>query len=155
MFDSVAKELDPNFEVRKDRIISECRAQLSKAIDPEDYASVLQEGAENAINFGNQAVNSPITPRILVWDLITIAYSDGVLDKKENQLLKYVVRKLNIENEVFMEMKSSYLALMDLENESTWIKTTNRPYMTIEAIVNELADRKAVILDSIKELIAN
>lgn len=43
--------------------------------------------------------------------------------------------------------------LIDMERELSWIKTTNRPYLAIEAVVNELADRKAVILESIVNLI--
>ncbi len=51
-------------------------------------------------------------------------------------------------------MESSMLTLMDIERELAWIKTTNRPYLTIEAMVNELADRKNVISESILDLIA-
>ena len=51
-------------------------------------------------------------------------------------------------------MESSILTLMDLERELNWIKTTNRPYLTIENMVNELADRKNVIFESVKDLIA-
>ena len=53
-----------------------------------------------------------------------------------------------------MEMESSILTLMDIEKELAWIKTTNKPYLTIEAMVNELADRKSVIFESVKDLIA-
>lgn len=51
-------------------------------------------------------------------------------------------------------MESSLLTLMDIEKELTWIKTTNRPYLVIEAMVNELADRKNVIFESVKDLIS-
>ena len=51
-------------------------------------------------------------------------------------------------------MESSILTLMDIERELTWIKTTNRPYLTIESMVNELSDRKNVISESILDLIA-
>ena len=43
--------------------------------------------------------------------------------------------------------------MMDIEKELTWIKTTDRPYLTIEARVNELTKRKTVIFDSVKDLI--
>ena len=51
-------------------------------------------------------------------------------------------------------MESSIQTLMDLEKEQQWIKTTERPYLTIEAMVNEVEDRKHVIFDSVKALIA-
>ena len=91
---------------------------------------------------------------MLVWDLLTIAYSDESYDESERRLLKYIVRKLSIDKSVFLEMESSILTLMDLERELNWIKTTDRPYLTIENMVNELADRKNVIFESVKDLIA-
>ena len=68
--------------------------------------------------------------------------------------MKYIVHKFNIDKTVFLEMESSFLTLMDLENELNWIKTTDRPYLTIESIVNEISDRKTAILEGLKDLIA-
>lgn len=153
-FDEIGRELDPDFDSNKAEIIRECKAQMDKQIDSEDQYAVLQDGVEDAITIGAITRGSVITPKILVWDLLTIAYSDGKYDEKERQLLKYIVRKLNINKDVFLEMESSFLTLMDLENELAWIKTTDRPYLTIEQMVNEIADRKTAILDSLKDLIA-
>ena len=68
--------------------------------------------------------------------------------------MKYIVRKTNIDKAVFLEMESSILTLMDIEKELAWIKTTNKPYLTIEAMVNELMDRRNVIFESVKDLIS-
>ena len=89
----------------------------------------------------------------MVWDLLTIAYSDESYDETERKLLKYIVRKLQIDKAVFLEMESSILTILDIEKEIAWIKTTDRPYLTIEARVNELTKRQAVIFDSVKDLI--
>ena len=153
-FDEIGKALDPNFDENKAQVIAECQAQMGKVIDPEDQYEALQDGVEEAILAGANAKDSVITPKMLVWDLLTIAYSDGKYDDNERRLLKYIVRKLNIDKAVFLEMESSFLTLVDLESEMTWIKTTNRPYLTIEAMVNEISDRKTAIFDSIKDLIA-
>lgn len=153
-FDEIGKELDPDFQHNKDAIVRECQAQTGKLIDPEDYYAVLQEGVEDAIAVGVITKGAVIAPKILVWDLLTVAYSDGNYDENERKLLKYVVRKLDISKDVFLEMESSYLALVDLENELTWIKRTDRPYLTIEKMVNEINDRKTVIMESVRNLIA-
>ena len=60
---------------------------------------------------------------------------------------------MGIEKAEFLELESSILTLLSIEKEIAWIKTTDRPYLTIEGMLNELADRKNVILDSVKELI--
>ena len=54
----------------------------------------------------------------------------------------------------FLEMESSILTVMDIERELTWIKTTDRPYLKIESVVSELAQRKKVIFDNVKDMIA-
>ena len=83
-----------------------------------------------------------------------MAYSDDSYGEEEQRLIKYIARKTNIDRAVMLEMESSIRTILAIENELHWIKTTNRPYLTIEAMVNELEDRKAVIFDSIKELIS-
>ena len=153
-FDAIGKELDPKYPEIKEQIISECQHQIQKQIDPEDYFAVLQDGIEEAVSEGENIPEAVITSKVLVWDLLTIAYSDGKYHEKERQMLKYIVRKLDLDKTVFLEMESSFQALMDLENELQWIKTTDRPYLTIETIVNEIADRKTVIFDSVKDLIS-
>lgn len=153
-FDSIGKELDPGFAQNKDQIVKECQAQLDKVIEAEDFYDVLQDGVEDALLMSRQTADSFITPKLLVWDLLTVAYSDESYDESERKLIKYIVRKTNIDKAVFLEMESSLLTLMDIEKELTWIKTTNRPYLVIEAMVNELADRKNIIFGSVKDLIS-
>lgn len=153
-FDSVGSELSPDFAEIKKQIVAECKVQMEKVIDPEDYYDVLQDGVELALAESVRTEDSFITPKLLVWDLLTIAYSDESYDDAERKLLKYVVRKLNIDKAVFLEMENSILTLMDLEKELNWIKTTDRPYLVIENMVNEIADRKNVIFESVKDLIA-
>lgn len=55
---------------------------------------------------------------------------------------------------MILELENSIVTLLDLEKELQWIKTTDRPYLTIEAMVNEITDRKKVNSESVKDLIA-
>lgn len=153
-FDQIGQEISPEFEKIRADVIAECQQQLDKVIDSADYYDVLQDGVEDAILSSAKTADSFITPKLLVWDLLTLSYSDEQYDETERRLLKYIVRKLDIDKAVFLEMESSIQTLMDLEKEQQWIKTTERPYLTIEAMVNEIEDRKHVIFDSVKALIA-
>ena len=153
-FNLIANEIDPNFADNREKIILECKAQLDKVVDPEDYYDVLREGVEDALLSSRTTADTFITPKLLVWDLLTLAYSDEHYDETERKLIKYIVRKTNIDKTIFLEMESSIMTLMDIENELAWIKTTNKPYLTIEAMVNELIDRRNVIFESVKDLIA-
>ena len=153
-FDAIGKDLDPDFAKNRELIISECQTQMDKVIEQEDFYDVIRDGVENALLLSRQTEDSFITPKLLVWNLLTVAYSDENYDDAERRLIKYLVRKTNIDNAVFLEMESSILTLMDIEKELAWIKTTSKPYLVIEAMVNELADRKNVIFESVKDLIA-
>lgn len=152
-FDAIGRELDPRFAEHREEIIRECRSQMDKVLDPEDYYDVLQDGVEDALIGSRNAEGAVITPKHLIWDLLTVAYSDEEYDEVERKLIKYILRKTNVDKTVFLEMESSLRTVMDIEKELAWIKTTDRPYLTIEAMVNELADRKSVILESIRDLI--
>ncbi len=153
-FAEICVALDPKFSEHKDELIRECKKVLDKALEPEDYYDTLRDGIEEAILSSNPGENAFITPKLLLWDLLTIAYSDNKYHDDERKLMKFIVRKLDVDKSVFLEMESSIETLMDLEDELTWIKTTDRPYLTIEAMVNEIADRKNVIFSSVKDLIA-
>lgn len=152
-FDAIGAELDPDFADDKASIINCCRTQLDKVINPEDYYDALQGGVEEAIAGIRETSESIITPKLLVWNLLTVAYSDESYDETEQKLIKYIVQRLDIDKAVFLEMESSMLTMLDIEKEIAWIKTTNRPYLTIEARVNELEKRKNVVFDSVKDLI--
>lgn len=152
-FDAIGAELYPDFADNKSSIIKDCQAQLEKVIDPKNYYNVLQDGVEAAIRSSNETADTFITPKLLVWNLLTIAYSDENYNEVERKLLKYIVCKLQIDKTVFLEMESSMLTILDIEKEITWIKTTDRPYLTVEARINELTKRQTVIFDSVKDLI--
>lgn len=154
-FDSIGAELDPLFADNKELIVGECKAQLEKLIDDGDYYDVIQDGIEDAIltSLDPNTYGSVISTKLLVWDLLTIAYSDEQYNETERKLIKYIVRKFNIDKAVFLEMESSILTLLDIEKELNWIKTTDRPYLEIEKVVNELNERKGIIFESVKALI--
>lgn len=152
-FDAIGKGLDPDFCNFKEQIIQECKAALDKIIDPDDYYDALQDAAENTLRAVHNPEEPVISPKHLVWDLLSVAYSDGQYNDAERRFLKYIVRKLDIDKAVFLEMESSMLTIMDIERELTWVKTTNRPYLVIEAMVNELLVREKVVSESIVSLI--
>ena len=69
-------------------------------------------------------------------------------------MIQAIVEELQIDKAVFLELESSLLTMLDLEKELSWIKTTDRPYLVIEAMVNEIADRKDAVMQGVKSLIS-
>lgn len=159
-FDMIAKELDSTFDRYRLALIAFCKNQINKVIDDDEYYDVIQEGVSIAID--NSGMNddmysvwdSTVGNKAIVWDLLTIAFSDGRYSPEERKLIKYVTRRLNLDKAIFLEMENSIKALTALEREEKWLRTTNKPYGEIEKQINELQDRKNIINNSVKELIA-
>ncbi len=152
-FNLIGKQLDSDFDAHKETIVNECKDYMEKTDDEEDYFDSVRYGIETALSEEQLSNNGYVTPKLLLWDLLTIAYSDDEYGKEEKELLKYVVRKLNISKDVFLEMESSILTVRDIEKEIAWIKGTDRPYLVIEKQIKELEKRRSDILFAIKALI--
>lgn len=152
-FELIGNELDPKFEDHKESIVKVCKEQLDKVIDKADYYDTVQDGVEEALLVKQNLQDGFVTPKLLLWNLLTIAYSDDDYNEEERKIMKYIVRKLNIEKDVFLEMENSLLTISDLEKEINWIKTTDRQYTVIEAQVKEIEKRQQAIFESVKALI--
>ena len=152
-FDAIGVALDPNFADSKPAIIKDCQAQLEKVIDSEDYYDVLQDGVEDAIQSSNETADTFITPKLLVWDLLTIAYSDESYDETGAQTAQVHRPQAANRQSCFSGNGKQHPDNSGYRKEIAWIKTTDRPYLTIEARINELTKRQAAIFDSVKDLI--
>lgn len=153
-FDEMGMAIDSMYPHMKQTFISECRKQMDKAIDPEDYYDVIQEGADYALTHIPRSKFSEITPKLLLWNLLVIAQSDHEYAEIERKFLKFTARKLDIDKSVFLEMEQTIQTLQMLDAEMEWLKTTERPYAVIEKMVKELEERQQIIRKSIAALIA-
>lgn len=147
----IGMELDKNFSKKIEAIITVCTNTISQS---NNRLEAIQHGIDIALTspiYDNEQI---ITPKLLIWDLLTTACSDSQYDFSEKEFIEYIVSKLDIEKAIYLEMENSILTLMDLDKEIKWIKTTNKQYLVIEENVNELENRKNTIFESIKTLIA-
>lgn len=153
LFREIGTALDKSFQFTSRVIEEDCVFQLEKANSSEDYRSVILEGVDNAIASSVPTEDSFITPKLLIWDLLTVSYSDQQYSEPERDLIKAIAQKLDIDEVTLLELESSLQTLTAIEKEITWIKTTSKPYIEIEAIVNELADRKNAVTESVNDLL--
>ncbi len=152
-FDLIGKEMDDDFELHKETIINECKVQMNKIIDTHDYYDVIQDGVELALTEEQKSLNGFVLGKLLIWDLLAVAYSDADYKDEERKLLKYIVRKLNVSKDTFLEMESSMMTINDIEKEIDWIKGTEKSYLVVEKQVKELEKRRNDILLAVKALI--
>lgn len=111
-FDAIGAALDPNFADSKPAIIKDCQAQLEKVIDSEDYYDVLQDGIEDAIQSSNETADTYITPKLLVWDLLTIAeqetYRAWLLTQPPEEILKHTY-EYTVREDILMSLECNNL----------------------------------------------
>lgn len=95
-----------------------------------------------------------VSPRLLVWDLLSIAYSDGDCHDAERELVSHIAKLVDVKEALVLEMESFVLTLLDLTHEEEWIKTTSQPYSVIESVLNDIEARKSAVFDGVEALIA-
>ena len=153
-FMAIGQALDASFEENHDAIVAECRAYLKQAASREEYADRIMQGVKDALTAPFFSDAMVILPKLLLWNLMTIAGSDGHFDGEEKKLVDYAASVMKVDETVYLELQNSFLTLMDLEKEAQWLKSTDKPYMMIETMVNEIADRKNVIFEHTQLLLA-
>lgn len=154
IFESIANEIDPDFyNVYKDSLNDDYRNQIEKLIDEEDFYDVILEGVDKVLfqelSEGEQGVSS----RHLLWNLLVVAFCDGNYSIEERRLIKHIVRMLDIEKDIFLEMEQLMKANVAVGNELEAIERSDKPYNEIRPMVEELEKRREVIVTSAKALI--
>ena len=94
-----------------------------------------------------------IPVKLLLWDLLAVAQSDNRYQEEEAKLIRYIARHLEVDKSIVPEMENASRTLMAIENEITWLKATDRPFGTVEPVMNELSDRKVAIMQGVRDLI--
>ena len=76
-FDELGNELDPSFRINRTGIVKTCYTQVKTITDPAKSYEVLVDGIRKALQSSNPTQDAFITPKHLLWNLLTFAYSDG------------------------------------------------------------------------------
>lgn len=154
--DELGNELDPEcFAGYRDEVIAEGQAQQEKMIDDEDLYDVIAECVQDALRDVVDDSTQGVPSRLLLWNMLTLAFSNGDYDAAQRRLIKHVARVAGIPASVFLEMEQLMQTYVSVENERAWLKTSQRPYAEIEPIVEELNDRIRVLAASAEALIGD
>ena len=166
-FDEIGKVCDSDFESYRDSLIEEClaAAQLETAYgnsfvsetpdDEEDYYNQIHDYVGDLFKEEVFYATDGMRGKILVWNLLAIAFSEGDYSANEKRLIRYIARRAGVDHTVLLEMEHTISTLAAIEKEEEWLKSTDKPYKVVEVRVNELADRKNMIMQGVNALIAD
>ena len=153
-FDEIGNELDPiEFPKYRDEIIDECEKQMKTIIDDEDYYEVILEGVDKILSAQIGDIERGVSVRLLIWNMLVIAFSNKNYSSFERKLIKHIVRVWNMDRTVFLEMEQIIKTHADIMAELEYTNQSNRPYSEVRPIVDELERRQKVVLNCAKQLI--
>lgn len=155
-FDAMFQELGGSNYVSESVLVHQCQTKLDENASPSSsFISVIS--CVDQVLYEPTYIDSYeelISPRLLVWDLLSIAYCDGYCHDTERELVSHIAKMVGVEEELVLEMESFVLTLLDLTHEEEWIKTTRQPYVVVESVLNDIETRKSAVFDGVGALIA-
>ena len=92
---------------------------------------------------------------MLVWDMISVAYSDEDYSDVEKRLINHVARLLEVDKSILLEMDQYVGAADSIQRELDYLNNSQKPYAEIRPIVDEMENRKTAITEAVKALIAD
>lgn len=166
-FEEIGNACDPGFAAYKDSLIEECLAasRLETVYghafvpetpeDEEDYYNQIHDYVGDLIAENKLTTSDGVRAKILLWNLLAIAFSECDYSANEKRLIRYFAKRAGVEHTVLLEMEHTIRTLVAIEKEEEWLKSTDRSYREVEERVNELADRKNTIMQGVNALIAD
>ena len=154
-FDSIARETDPQYEEHRKELIEECDGIIQKAEKAADYSQCLQEHISEAIRQSENAAETAVNGRLMVWNLEAIAYADGVSAAEEQDIIHFTAKELKVDDTVLLEMEAAIRTMLAIDREAQWMKDSSRPYSAVEPQLKELDARKEKIMQGVHALLTD
>ena len=152
-FDAIGLDIDKDFMSYREELISKCNGQIVKAENDDDRYDILHDMIRDSLDHSQNTSEGSIYPKLLLWNLVAIAYSEKKYSAVEKRLIRFITRQLDIDASVLSEMEFAVQTLMELESQEKWLRSTDRRFSEVEVHMNEIADRKRVIMDGIHDLL--
>ena len=142
-FQSIGNDMDPEFNNYKETLISECNDVIGNVLDENDHYDNIHDQISNIIL---SSLGGTIKGKLLLWNLLAVVYSDEDYTESEKRLAKSIARTMKIAPDILMEMENTVSTIRAINEEEAFVKASDRRYVEVEAIVNELADRRNAIM---------
>lgn len=142
-FQSIGNDMDPEFNNYKETLISECNGVIGNVLDENDHYDNIHDQISNIILSSSGGI---IKGKLLLWNLLAVVYSDEDYTESEKRLAKSIARTMKIAPDILMEMENTVSTIRAINEEEAFVKASDRRYVEVEAIVNELADRRNAIM---------
>ncbi len=153
-YSEIALEIDEKFEEYRDDFLGELSTFTAKTQDDEDYDDFLRDYISDTVRHSKSEKKGTVPGKVLLWNLLAISYSDGSCLEIEKKLIRYCAKQLEIDKSIILEFEGYIQTLNAILNEEAWLKSSNRSFAEVDKQLNELTERKTVIMQGVYALIA-
>ena len=151
-FDHVVSELDVENSCDKTAIVDNCCAIVASS-NSDDYLDFITDGIQDALHHSRLSGKGTIDKKLLLWDLLAVAYSDGEYSESEKAVLRVINRRMEIDPSIILEMETAVSTIDALARQEDELRQSNRSYAEIDRCLKEIEYRKNVIMQSVQELL--
>lgn len=162
IFLEAGKSMDRNFSDYQRDLINECLYWYVDSVESENFNSKVHDAVAKIFTDrdaipSNPALAKPklvfdINQRQLLWNCMTIAYSDGNCTEEERRLIMFISEKCGLDRSVVLEYENLIQTSSAIEKEIEWLKTTDWKYDKVDSEIKNLKDRQKVLVDYIGTL---
>ena len=151
-FHEIGLALDKNFSSYESKLIEEEQALLSQiAGDEEELYATLLDNVGKIIH-ADQNSQAGIGARKLLWDLLTVAYSNENYADYEKKMIRYIAKGSGVDYPIVLEMEQTLRTLLVIQEEENWLKSTDRLYSIVAERLEALEVRKGAIMNGVYAL---
>ncbi|MGE4599330.1 tellurite resistance protein TerB, partial [Bifidobacterium longum subsp. longum] len=89
LFDHIGDNLDAkHFHDYRKEIIDSCDERINQCHDSDDRYDVIVEGVDAVLSHRTDKRAAGIAPRLLLWNMLSVAFADGKYDAVESRLIR-------------------------------------------------------------------
>ena len=92
-----------------------------------------------------KAGDTIVSPQWFIWNLLTLAVSDNEYLDNENRIIDMAVKKVGLDEDIYMQFDMLIRTAKDVFKELEWIKESDKSYNEIDIIVKELENKISII----------
>lgn len=155
-FSTICKSMDVDSDEKKE-IISSCKEAIPGP-GSDNSAEVIQEItrllAKSRSFIRNPINRDKITQTKVIWTLINLGYADEEYSEPEQKVVSFLADYWEMNSAVLSDMVDTAKTILALTKQKEWIKTTRKPYDTINAVIKEIDERIKRMFQNIEILIS-
>lgn len=155
--DEIGRQLlgDELYAECRDGLLEHVNAKMPSAENADDYYDIISENVDRALSIQETVLEEGVPSRVLLWNLILMAYANGEFDPREKRLLRHICRMAEVEESVLFEMVQLLLTLKSISDELDRLQVSTLSYVEIRAQIEELIQRRETVNRCLTELLAD